>query len=255
MASVSVNGPLTPLIMTPALSQRSLIVAMDGYTAVSPFGVSSAPAFSGTAKQAADIFGRGVSVAGSASKVSFGVGSCPKLAGSTPFTLEFLCRITAASNTLGVIDYGTASIAGDMRAVGFFGGGNSRNIYFWGNSADLSSSVDGRADGSLQHIFVTSQGAGTTMTFYRDGLSIASGTTPTLTTMNTVSFSMGSGNGGTAPTGSFYKAAIYARAFTASEVWQITQDPWADFRSLPSDRRTYFANSIAADTLMGATWV
>jgi len=144
-----------------------------------------------------------------------------------PFTLEVLCAITAAPSLAGFCSISPDSGTGGGRGLLAYTG--TRNIYFWGNSADVSSGVDWRVDGSLQHVFCVSMGSGQPMYFYRDGSLIATKTTPTLIATSAAStWSIGDTNRGwgSSPTGQIFKVARYGRALTAAEVAEITGSPW-----------------------------
>lgn len=147
------------------------------------------------------------------------------------FTLEVLCAVTASPNLGGYF----ALNSGSGRGILSFGGGNNRNIYFWGNGADLASGVDWRTDGKLQHVFITSAGgSGTSMVFYRDGVQIASGTTPGIVSLTNPTLHVGDFNNGwnATPTGTIFKTAYYRRALSALEVFSLYFNSWQVFAPL-----------------------
>jgi hypothetical protein len=151
---------------------------------------------------------------------------------SDPFTIEVLCAITATPS-LG----GFAGLAGVVnrrtRGLISFGGLNNRNIYFWGRSADLDSGVEWSLGGQLQHVMVTSDGVGLPMIFYRDGVQIASGTTPSLLDSVDPTYTIGDMAQGwnATPTGTIFKSAYYRKALSPGEIRQLTSNPWQIFQS------------------------
>lgn len=69
------------------------------------------------------------------------------------------------------------------------------------------------------------------MRFYRDGALIAGGTTPTLSAATATSLYVGDmaeGWAGT-PTGTISKAVVHPRALSASEIAELTANPWQLF--------------------------
>lgn len=186
----------------------------------------------------------------------YSAGLVGDVGGTGPFTIEVLVRITSAPVLSGF--FGLPPISGDGagRAILAYGGGSNKNIFFWGGSADLASGVDWREDGSLQHVFVASEGSGQPIWFYRDGAQIASGTTPTLASTGNTSYFVGdAGNGwASSPTGAIVKAAHYRRALTPGEVRLLTDDPWANFESLRLPI-SFTASAPSAPTLTAASAV
>lgn len=181
-------------------------------------------------------FGTGASFTSSAAQ-SFTAGTARSILAAEDFTIEVLCAMTAVPSLAGF--FGTeypGVIGGATRALIGFGGGSNRNIYFWGQAADLASGVDWRIDGSLQHVFCVRSGS--SMRFYRDGREIAAGTTPTLAnTTGTEAFVVGDMNAGWAstPTGTIMKAAFHTRAFSAGEIAQLTRNAWQVFNTIVPD--------------------
>ena len=150
-----------------------------------------------------------------------------------PFTIEVACRITAAPPLAGFFSCPSfLSEDGQARGLIAFGGGANKNIYFWGDVQDLASGVDWLEDGSLQHVFVVSYGSGKPMRFYRRGVLIAAGTTPSLVVPSYVTrWSIGDTDQGwnSTPTGSIIKAGYYARALSAAEIAALTDELWANY--------------------------
>jgi hypothetical protein len=148
---------------------------------------------------------------------------------SGPFSIEVLCSITACSSLAGFAGLRNPSSfpSGATRALLGYSGANSRNIYFWGNSADVDSGVEWGIDGSLQHVVVTSGGSGTPMVFYRNRTVIYTGTTPTLITVPSTELRIGDiGSGWSAsPTGIIFYSAYHARILSFSDV----SDIWRSF--------------------------
>lgn len=183
--------------------------------------------------------GIGPQFSGGAQRITAGaLGNTPSTEG---FTIEVLCAFTATQNLGGV--FGLEQTSG--RALIVFNG--TRNIYFWGNSADLTSGVDWRIDGSLQHVFCTSaSGSGSPMTFYQDGKVIATGTTPGISTISAPTVRFGDMNQGwsATPTGNIFKAAYYRRALSGSEVATLSANPWQIFA--PLQRRIWLGAASAA---------
>jgi hypothetical protein len=152
------------------------------------------------------------------------------VASAAPFTIEVLCAITAAPALAGFFGL----IGGSIHGLIAYGGGSNRNIYYaGGGGSDLASGVDWRIDGSLQHVFITSGGAGTTMRFYRDGVLLGSGTTPTTTVGSNPNVRVGDFNIGwnAVPTGTILKAAFYDEEFSGAYVKTLTARPWLTFWS------------------------
>ena len=172
------------------------------------------------------------------------------LTNSQGFTIEVLCVFTAAPSLAGFFCAPSDGANGSGRGLIAFAGGNSRNIYFWGNAGDLSAGVDWRVDGSPQHVFVTSAaGSGSAMTFYRDGLVIATGTTPTIATRSAVgNWALGDTGQGwnSVPTGTIVKSAFYRRALSAAEIASLSVNPWQIFA--PPARRLWVAGGTAHAT-------
>ena len=153
-----------------------------------------------------------------------------------PFTIEVLCAITAAPALAGFFSSHNAGANGSARGLIAYGGGSNRNIYFWGSSADLASGVDWRTDGLLQHVFVTSGGSGTPMVFYRDGVQIASGTTPTLASRSSGGqWRVGDteNSWSSSPTGTIFLSAFYRSTLSAEQVRSRTNAVWQLFFPRP----------------------
>lgn len=220
----------------PVLTGQTPLTAGSGSPVIRPHRDGLGPVFSGGAQQY---------LAGLVGSDAGGTG---------PFTLEVLARITSAPSLAGFF---TVLSGGDGSARGVlaFGGGSNKNIYFWGSAADLASGVDWLEDGSLQHVFIVSEGSGQAMRFYRGGAQIASGTTPTLSNIGSVSYAVGDfGNWASSPTGAIVKAAHYRRALTPGEVRLLTDDPWANFESLRLPI-SFTASAPSAPTLTAASAV
>lgn len=186
----------------------------------------------------------------------YSAGFVGDVGGTGPFTIEVLVRITSAPALSGFFGLSNSSGDGTARAVLAYGGGANKNIFFWGGSADFASGVDWREDGSLQHVFVASEGSGQPLWFYRDGALIASGTTPTLANTGNTPYFVGDAGAGWAssPTGAIVKAAHYRRALTPGEVRLLTDDPWANFESLRLPI-SFTASAPSAPTLTAASAV
>lgn len=183
---------------------------------------------SGSASVASGRLGVGASFSGGGARLSFG--PVPILAAAAPFTVEVLCAVTAVPSLAGF--YGTqfsTGAVGYARSLIAFGGGLNRNIYFWGQGNDLASGVDWRIDGSVQHVFVTRDGS--EMRFYRDGVLIASGTTPSLVDSETTNCLGDAGYGwNSSPTGVIFKGATYARCLSGGEIAELTDSPFIQCR-------------------------
>ncbi len=173
----------------------------------------------------------GAQFSGGAQAFTLDAVSAAGLTGNEAFTIEVMCAVTSVPNLSGF--FGAPQIgSADARGLIATGGGSSRNIYFWGGSADLASGVDWLTDGSVQHVFVTTAGPSTTMRFYRGGVQIASGTTPALGARSSSgNWRLGDMAIGWAasPTGVIFKAAFYLRELSAADVASLTAAPWQQF--------------------------
>jgi hypothetical protein len=201
---------------------------------------------SGSANIGASVVGLGPSFATSGGN-RYSAALSTSVPGTEPFTLEVLCAVTASPSLGGYF----ALYDAFARGLISFGGGSNRNIYFWGNGNDLASGVDWRVDGNPQHVFVTSEGSGGAMTFYRDGAVIATGTTPAVTTLTNPNFNVGDvGHGwGSSPTGTIGKTAYYRRALSSFEIAALSANPWQIFAPLP--RRIIVTAAATPGTLTG----
>jgi hypothetical protein len=194
---------------------------------------------------------------------TFNVGGSGSTVGPTVtavFTLECLITMTAAAELSHVFGVRATSAnpfpgsqtTGTMRSFLAYPGVPG-NIYFWGAGADLDSTVDWGTSNEPQHVFVTAN-AGGTMTFYRNGVQIAQGTTPgALVTFTQGELFIGSrhGSGTVPPVMTLYKGALRNRAYTAEEVKERTKYPWADFL-VERDRRYFFGVSAAGGSFQPA---
>jgi hypothetical protein len=158
------------------------------------------------------------------------------------FTIEVLCSITAAPDLAGMFAGTYSGTPGSARGL------ISRvQIYYWGGGADWNTAVNWRTDGSVQHVFIVSEGgSGSAMRAYRDGVEIANTTTPTQIA-STGQFLVGDTNQGwgATPTGTIAKSAFYTRALTGSEIAALTANPWQVFAPLP--RRIFVQSGGASN--------
>jgi hypothetical protein len=171
----------------------------------------------------------------------FDAGTAAISGASDPFTIEVLCSITVAPDLAGFFAGTYSGATGSARGL------LSRStIYYWGGAADLDSGITWRTDGSVQHVFVVSDGgAGANrIRFYRDGGLILTGTMPTQA-VSTGAFIVGDTAQGwsSTPTGTLFKSAFYTRALSGSEIAALTANPWQVFAPLP---RRAFAGPSAA---------
>lgn len=238
------TAPEGPLILSSRTTGQAVLFSWCGGEVARPF-VDTVPTFVGSIARVKSPYGPGFATTGGADRATYQRGvPLGNLNGG--FTIEVLCAITACPSLSGFVSiFGTVHAGRGLIA---FSGGLNRNIYFWSASADLASGVDWRIDGLPQHVFITSVGgSGTTMTFYRDGLSIASGTTPGLAAIATSPVQIGDTNVGwnSTPTGTIYKAALYNRGLTAAEIWEKTRNPFGDYEEIRS-RRASVGSAAAA---------
>lgn len=211
-----------PALTTPLFESGARVARLDGGGSALQIDAGS-PSFAGSSVGVGPAFSGG-------GLARFRGQAVPDLSGA--FSLEVLCAITAAPSLAGFfsVGYDDGLSAGSGRGLIAFGGGSNRNIYFWGSAADLASGIDWRIDGLPQHVFVTSGGAGTPMVFYRDGLPIASGTTPSIIARPIIGaasvpyFQIGDTRAGwdSTPTGVIARTAYYTRALSAAEVFART---------------------------------
>ena len=154
---------------------------------------------------------------------------------TSEFTLEVLVALSSTNSLMhifGVHDLDPTANAdnGARRGLLSFGGGSSDDIYFWGDGADLDSGVRWRVDGLPQHVFVTALGG--TMRFYRDGLLVASGSTPALIafpTLTSIYIGGRHASGSVSPTMKLFKGSFRNHALSAEQIAELTLNPWADF--------------------------
>ena len=170
---------------------------------------------------------------------SYPIGTLGAYPANQGFSIEVICSITAAAALSGFVSVGApgTTVNGATRGLIAYGGTNNRNIYFWGSTNDLASGVDWLIDGSLQHVICTSSaGSGSPMRFYRNGILIASGTTPgslSVTSGGSASVGDTQQTWNQAPAGIIFKTAYYKRELSAEEVGELWRYPYAMISRAP----------------------
>ena len=171
-----------------------------------------------------------------------GMGRLPR-ASSDGWTIEVRCFLTAAPSLSHVFGfhysepsfYGSVS-PGARAGLLAYGGANSRNIYFWGESADLDSGVEWNIAGAPNHVIVTHAPGSSAVTFYiRIGTttSIVSGSlSAALIDFTPVGIFTGSRHlsGSNPITGKLSKQAIYTECKTKEQALALLDNPWATLR-------------------------
>lgn len=152
------------------------------------------------------------------------------------FTLEVAAELTATTDLAFLFGFGgvpalTGSATKNMRGWLTYGGGASDDLYFWGAGADLDSGVRFDKSGALKVYGLVRKyvaGVSDTLTFFRDGLAVASGDTPSLLTAGTT-ITIGSRHPAAAGTvtGKVGVARVYDVARTGSEMAAVATDPFA----------------------------
>ena len=206
----------------------------------------------GSASISPSVVGVGVTLSGGTNTIT-----TPFLkthSGPTAFTIEVLCAITTAPALAGFVSVPSATTGASRGLIAYGGTVGNRNIYFWGSSADLDSGIAWRKDGLPQHVFCVSEGTGQPMLFYRDGILVASGTTPGSPLADTTAANLFIGDTGagwgSCPTGTIAIGAFYNRALTPTEVLLRTRAPWQLLKR--QSRRIFVAASTGSYTLTAA---
>ena len=205
------------------------LVVGAGSPRISPSAIGVGPTFGGGAQR-------------------YNGGATPRYPATEGFTLEVLCRITAAPDLAGFVSV-VAAYAGESRGIICF---NSGNIVYWDGNTTINTGVPWRTNGSVQHVIMTSaSGNGSPLLTYRDGVLIhtSGNLTSLVTPTNDPVFRVGDiGVGWNAsPTGVIAKATYYRRGMTAREVAQLTARPWAIARKPPRKLWAGFSSAPAAD--------
>lgn len=205
---------------------RELVFLTSVGTAYTKNGTQHLTVSAGSPFIGSGVAGRGPQFSGG--QQAYSIPSVATNAAAQGFTLEVLCAVTSVPSLAGFV--GTSFVTGAGKARGLI---CFPNIYFWGGGADIDSGVAWRTDGNIQHVFCVSDGSGQPMRFYRDGGLIATVTTPTLDVSNTTAF-IGDANQGwfSTPTGTIFKTSFYNRPLSASEVANLTANPWQVFSPL-----------------------
>lgn len=171
-----------------------------------------------------------------------GMGRLPR-ASSDGWTIEVRCFLTAAPSLSHVFGFHSKepsfyeSVSSGARAgLLAYGGANSRNIYFWGESADLDSGVEWNIAGAPNHVIVTHAPGSSAVTFYiRIGTttSIVSGSlSAALIDFTPAGIFTGSRHlsGSNPITGKLSKQAIYTECKTKEQALALLDNPWATLR-------------------------
>lgn len=117
----------------------------------------------------------------------------------------------------------------------------NNDYYLWGNGADFDTGIALDVDNTVHHAAFTSDG--TTVTFYRDGVALATQTIISggagnwITSGTTVSSGYGHTAAASAPTSKMWDSRIYTRALSAQEMWALYEPStrW-DLYAVPATR-------------------
>ena len=162
---------------------------------------------------------------------------------SSPFTIEVICSLTAAPSLSNLFTYGqplNTAISGARRGLIFYTGAPLK-IYFWGESADVASTLNVDVTGQYQHILVTWPGSGSTIYFYQrvgNNIQYQSATlSGTLNaTVNNTSYLCGRHPSGTLePTGIIYNRSIHNKFLSQGEALARLANPWELYEPINDD--------------------
>ena len=146
---------------------------------------------------------------------------------TAPWTIEVLCATASGATKNGQTIFGfgadpvTGSSNGTERYIEWRS--TTGNYQFFGFNANWDTGITFDADNLPHHLVFTFDG--TNIRFYRDGLFEGSAANPGFTTASAGIY-LGSSVNGTAYVGTVFKAAIYNRALSGSEVSQLFANPY-----------------------------
>jgi hypothetical protein len=173
------------------------------------------------------------------------------LLSTSPWTLECLQAMTSATLTA-QISFGFADIEahnsfGNVKRFIMRFSGSPLTYYLFTDGSDFPTTIPYNTDGSIHHIVFTFDGVNK-HSFYRDGVLLKTQTLALGTTLGSGIFMGGcdSAIGGSGPfIGRIFKASVYRRMLSATEVGALYANPFAMLRQT-SLARYAFAKTVSS---------